>query len=430
MDIWKVVRVVKLVEGFSYGVLQYIYSAYLFIWLKSVGFHGAINVAILFFILNQVLILLSEVPTGAIGDCIGRKKSVILACIFASLSLALKVAYPFIGSTTLFLVIAILTTVFGSISYAFYSGSFVAWIVDSLHEKERDDLKGELLSHSFEYRFSGQLIGALLTLSLFMHQLTYLAIFVCSVLEIFCSVYCIKQMKETHSFTRGKRERSIKQLIIISIGIFREHELVFMTAISWALFVSVTNLTNYLWPIALKETFDIDKTTVEWFFIILASISMLLVGSKLSRKLQRKFYQNRSGDDVTYRILWNIFLIGICLFTILVLLFGILIHLGVNSIYVYVILIPLFRIGYGFMGPIYQTLINHFIPKDHSTERATILSVSSMLMLMFNAIFLMPGMFFEATKTPIAWIFPSSLTLVVALLCFYISKSKFHRRKP
>ena len=76
--------------------------------------------------------IIFEVPTGAIADTIGRRKSIVISYIIGAVSLFV---FPF---TTAFPVFAALEVLKG-LSNAFYSGSLEALIYDDLKEQQKED---------------------------------------------------------------------------------------------------------------------------------------------------------------------------------------------------------------------------------------------------------------------------------------------------
>ncbi|MBI4237462.1 MAG: hypothetical protein HY696_03460 [Deltaproteobacteria bacterium] len=78
---------------------------------------------------------LLEVPTGAIGDAIGRKRTVLWSLLCRTgffLCLAITTVAPNIVAA---FCIAMLANIAFAFCYTFFSGAFTAWCVDSLRQK-------------------------------------------------------------------------------------------------------------------------------------------------------------------------------------------------------------------------------------------------------------------------------------------------------
>jgi len=85
--------------------------------------------------------LIMEVPTGAVSDLIGRKKTILASCILGFTGIMLIAS----ASGTLPIFIGFLITQAG---WAFYSGSAEAMAYDSLKEKKQDNQYDKVISAS------------------------------------------------------------------------------------------------------------------------------------------------------------------------------------------------------------------------------------------------------------------------------------------
>lgn len=85
--------------------------------------------------------LIMEVPTGAISDLMGRKKTILASCILGFIGVMLIAS----ANSTLPIFIGFLITQAG---WAFYSGSAEAMAYDSLKEKKKDDQYEKVISAS------------------------------------------------------------------------------------------------------------------------------------------------------------------------------------------------------------------------------------------------------------------------------------------
>ena len=80
-DVWRIVRVVEGTYGFNLGLMQFVF--YVFLYDHFGGNAFALQKTVFIFFLTNVGFFLFEVPTGALGDYIGRKKTVIF-CFFTA----------------------------------------------------------------------------------------------------------------------------------------------------------------------------------------------------------------------------------------------------------------------------------------------------------------------------------------------------------
>ncbi|MBU7040894.1 MAG: MFS transporter [Theionarchaea archaeon] len=104
-------------------------------------------------------VFLLEIPTGAVSDMFGRKRSFLIACMFMSLSFLI---YFFSGSFLLFA----MAEVVAAIGMTFHSGALEAWFVDSLdmngYTQKKDRLFGRAATLTSGVSIAAGLFGAFL----------------------------------------------------------------------------------------------------------------------------------------------------------------------------------------------------------------------------------------------------------------------------
>jgi MFS family permease len=126
---------VLVIHGFGNGLISSIYATY----LKSHGLNLAeVNMVNMFFFAT---LFLAEVPTGAFADVYGRKASYVVSCFLTMLGMVLyALATTFWGFVISEIVIGIGMT--------FASGSFQAWLVDSLDHHGYQGDKRSVFAHA------------------------------------------------------------------------------------------------------------------------------------------------------------------------------------------------------------------------------------------------------------------------------------------
>lgn len=106
----------------SVGFVSPIFT--LFLILRDLSFTEIATLSTVF----SVLVVVGEVPTGYVGDRIGRRNSLVLSMAFSALSLAgFAVVHSFLGFVVLYSLWALALT--------FASGSDDAWLYDTLKER-------------------------------------------------------------------------------------------------------------------------------------------------------------------------------------------------------------------------------------------------------------------------------------------------------
>lgn len=131
--------------------MKNIYLAYILAFLNKAWFWGAIW--ILYYLrftdysgiglIESIMIVLSiflEIPTGAIGDLLGKRKTLIIAmlcCVIGNIIMALS---PNIS-------VLLFSVIFMTIGSALYSGTFEAFIYDTLKEHKQEDMYDRVISN-------------------------------------------------------------------------------------------------------------------------------------------------------------------------------------------------------------------------------------------------------------------------------------------
>ncbi|MFX1514379.1 MAG: MFS transporter [Promethearchaeota archaeon] len=135
----------------------YIYPIYI-LYFQFLGFNfGAIG---LFEAITSLAIILTDLPTGALADFIGRKWTVFIANIFMLLMVLI------LGFGSGGILIIILAGVFNGLEFSFKSGAKTALLYDTLKElnREEDFLKvsGKINAFSTIAKLIGLILGAYL----------------------------------------------------------------------------------------------------------------------------------------------------------------------------------------------------------------------------------------------------------------------------
>lgn len=102
----------------------------------------------------MISVTLLELPTGVIADKYGRKTSLILGAIAATIGLLLYGLYP---NIYLFLIGEFIL----ALAMSLISGADQAWIVDSLHQHQASKRKTEVLGKGQSFTLAGILLGSL-----------------------------------------------------------------------------------------------------------------------------------------------------------------------------------------------------------------------------------------------------------------------------
>ncbi len=309
------------------------------------------NVAIIFAV-EAIAFTVFEMPTGAIADLFGRKRTIIFANIISLLALV----FLYIGGS---MIMFILYAIINSLARSLSSGTDSALIYDTLKEEKKEKYyKKTIGTYNALWPLGaslGSLIGGYLAkVSLsFPILITFIPLFIATVLTFFLKEP--KYEKENHKnlFRHMKNSLKIvvnnKQLIILMIGGF-----ILMA------FGETIHLLNPLF-------FNFKEIPIEFFGWISALIfGCSSFGSYISYKVSDRFGNKK------------ILLISVFCSPLL-LLFSTL-----SNKYISIILFIVPSLFYGLRGPIINHLLNLEIS---SSKRATIISTSNLLGQLGLAIF-------------------------------------------
>lgn len=429
-DVWLVTKVVRMARGFGLGLTLYTYTAFLYEKFISAGnsSQNALKITVLIAIIGEVCTLLSEIPTGAIADHLGRKKSTILSFVLVFFACSIKSVLPFANSTEDIIILSILEVVIYSFSFTFFSGCFVAWIVDAVHERNIAEGHAPILARSFVYLFYSQIVGAVFGLSLYLSGYIFYAFALGSTVSLLCAVFCKIWMKENTSLTFHQGPLTLKasakkvfEIISRGFKISTKTPAIIYLVLIYAGFKFLSDLVNSLWPISMRANFGVGKMSPYWFVIVFSQLTMALFGSKLLSRLIR------SKNKMTNVSLWLWYAIISFLIGLVVIALGINTMKHSTPLYFFMFTIAFCQFGYGFLTPAYNTLINAYIPKEYAQQRATILSMGSMIISFFGIVLLFPSSGPSGESTTIGWILPGAL-LVILTLIVHVLLRRYQRK--
>jgi len=430
-DVWFVTQAIKVTYGFNLAVMQFAY--HIFLYDHFGGDPKALNLTVSLLVITSFGILISEVPTGVIGDYIGRKKTVIASFVVAGAAFFLRTWIYFVPSLTYSYVLALLAAIFYAISFTLFSGSFSAWLVDTVRDRNIKEGHGPIIAKSYGRMIVAKVFGAVVGVGLYLIGYVVYAYAFCTILSLLCAFYCGISMKETESlsFFKGKIfvQESISKMKAILINGFRisvkTPAILYIMLMDAGIMMLVYIVLN-LWPIAMKMNFGMSKMSPYWFIIVLTSFVTAFFGTKVLEIWQKKYF-SAQGRRMPNPMLWSRY-VTICIIAASsILLLGLSKFFGNLSAILFVSMLALFNFGYGFHMPSCDTLINYYIPAARSKERATVMSFTAMLVHFFIIVFMFPSTGSSGEATILGWIFPSSL-LILLSLTIHILMRRYQRK--
>ncbi len=335
-------RNIKILAQLSWGFLAGIMT----ILLLEKGLDMA--TAGLYFSLYSIGVLLLEMPTGAFADAFGRKKTIIAGFFFY---LAFSIALIFLPESR-FLVFSAL---FAAMADSLISGSAEAHAVDMLAVRRKLSYTEKLLSSGLSSGFAVLLFSSIIG----GYSATFsidIPLFICALFALAGIVYSWQALDEkgrkTMNFDHAEKRlfhgmlsamsESWKNRIVRSIFIFS----VFFG-------LGVSGFFIY-WQPVLAEIGGWDTDTLGFFFAIMSAA--MILGSRLSGNFNASSKVLGAG---------GIMLAGLMF-----------IFSGIDHFFVLAMLIIIWEIGWGFITPMQNALLNH---NTASNIRATVISIRAML---------------------------------------------------
>jgi MFS family permease len=424
MPIWRVVKVVQIAWGFSLGLYIFTYGPYLYEnFGGSSGYEGAMLLTTVWFATGLALEALLEVPTGAIGDAIGRKHTVIWSmicrgCFFIFLSLASVTT-----SISLSFTLAMLANIAFAFAYTFFSGTFTAWCVDSLRQRAPEIGYEHILARGYTYSFIARLIGGVLGVLCYTHDIAYAAFLLGAFVCIPCVTVCAAEMDETyapqlrtHRVQLSDITRRIGEIIGVGFHIFRNSKPILFLTLLFASYMFLMNIVDYLWPVSLRANIAMEKQNIYWIGLVIIFLAASALGSRAVGLLGKK-WSGKTGLLKTHNSTLRMWLVGSCFSCgIPVVLLGWYMSNGHVQFPLFVTSIILIQIAYGMVLPCYETLVNNYIPEENSQERATILSFGSLTRSVFVVLLGIPAGGTSAKTTTVGWMLPAAMLVIMAVV--------------
>jgi MFS family permease len=197
---------VRSVFGFTVGLYLYNYGPVIrdklaeHIGRDSTTEWNALQWTAAVFAFGIVMEVVLEVPTGAIGDGLGRKRAVLLSLFFRAVYFGALVCLCFADSRSMSLFCAFGAVTTFAISYTLYSGTFVAWVNDALVEEKKGAALSWVLAFGQVFYWTFFLIGCLFGILLWRSGVVFVSYLCGAGVCIACLATCAIFMKENEGY--------------------------------------------------------------------------------------------------------------------------------------------------------------------------------------------------------------------------------------
>jgi len=315
----------------------------LILYLQKVGKMSLSHI----YVMEAVVVLgfvLLEIPSGALADLIGRKKTIVLGSFLmvgseVILTIAVSPVYVWISN------------ILWMISLSMRSGADSAFLYDSLKEVGREKEYEKIQGRAFSYLF---LSIAICSLSVgFLSEISLRLPFILSAIGILISCFIALSFKEVSKKEKYTAKRQ-KELMKLSILFVKNHK-----RIKWIIAFSILiSTSSKVWFFSYNPYFELVDFDLKYYGVIFFLFNITAwFFSRNAHILRRKIGERSS-------IISMLLLITIPIILMATFVSKIMISMTVLQ-----------NIVRGFKKPFIEAFINHHI--EDSGKRATILSIES-----------------------------------------------------
>ena len=276
--IWRTTMVVRGIDGAKIGCGIFIFAVFFkdkFLTMLTPA--QAMTAIAALFSLFTILTTVLEVPTGAIGDIVGRKWSVVLSYASSFFYYLFMLLILLCDSLAPLIVISFFAIAFDALNATFYSGSFTAWCVDALRRAAPDVGYEQILAPAKKAYLLSLLLSGALSIWLYLHGYVVLVFLLGTIINVIAAFYCAKAMEEAKAFTRqdfkalsfAKGMQRMGEVIGVGVQLFRSSKTIVFLILIYAAYMSILHLTDYLWPVYLRSSVPLEQQQVYWIGLVI-----------------------------------------------------------------------------------------------------------------------------------------------------------------
>lgn len=345
---------------------------------------------------------LFEIPTGAIADSFGRKRSVIIGLWFFAFSFLF---YFLADNFWQFLTAEII----GAFAATCVSGAIEALVFDSLNAQGEQSSSQELFRKA-EIRTIGVIVGVVIGSSVASFGLAWpwlLSAIAFSLLALVANFLLPNdegQRKIVFKKSKFKLDfSSLNNLAKESIAYGWKNKRLMNMIYFFAIFSFAVMPINMYWPILLKDNFSVPT---KFMGLVFAGIALSVYsGAQLSKMWQKKIKCEKNAIFFS-QILTLVGVIGCLIF---------------SKLSPFLVFFLLHEAGRGLLNPLYRDYVNRSI---ESRNRATVLSFESMVVKAAAGIgLIISGLVADSFDILTSWSF-SALVILLSITWFYLKNKK------
>jgi MFS family permease len=347
-DVKSIYYLITFLINFSSSLIMATYV--LFLLSKGLDLFQVMVVNFAFMASNFIF----EIPTGAYADYFGRRKSIILSCLFLCICFGIY----FISSN---IYMFILAEIIGALHFTFASGALDAWMVDAVKRKDFTDKVDYIFSNAEVVGKTASLVGGLLGAYIgSVHlALPFGAAALVALISLFVSLLFIKE-----EFIQRKTLNILSSIIQMgqvardSVNYGLKHKVMFWLICASLLAAFAFQPINMYWSPRMNSLSGDKIQLLGWVWA--GMCLFMIVGSSLIKEFLKR--------EKTY--LW------ILITTVFVLSVPIFFSATTNVFTIAICTFFFYEIGRGMLTPVHKSYLNKYIPSE---QRATVLSFESMM---------------------------------------------------
>lgn len=388
----RVYYILAFMEEFALGVHASIYV--LFLLSQNLNLFQ-VNVVNFVFMISCFLF---ELPTGAIADTFGRKKSLLIGYILFAFGF-------YIYFTSYSFVMFLVAEMIAAIGYTCLSGAREAWVADEIRQQNLTQKVDVVYSHGsilaqFAALISG-VIGAYIgTVGLRLPML--FSSFVMLLTGLFVYFFLFEKFEKPRHLAENTTMKALEKTIREGVAYATLHKTIILLLIAAFFLNFAFQAPNMYWAPRFNELGGNQIWIVGWVWAAI-SLSMMFGGYIIKKLLQK-------DKNYTQISIVTIFFLGIPLF------------LSATSHVFSIVLVSflLYEIGRGMYQPVQKSYVNSLL-QPH--VRATVFSLESMVAKLGAATgLLMLGYIANKTDIQFSWIISAILILCTIPLYLFAKR--------
>ena len=422
--VYRIASKIEAANGFGLTLYICVLGPFFYNYFKEFMSEGqAVSLSALIFGIRSLFMALFEIPTGVIGDSIGRKKTIVWSLCFNSIFFLTLSLIPFVTSKIFVIVLAILSQFFYAIAKTFYSGTFQAWCVDTFRENNEGKNYGELISRIEIWNGVGQIVGAVLGVVTFFFGYVYLGFGAGALILSLMIPYSLAEIhdEENIDYIDVKKAnlseifKKFGETLQYGLKIFSRSQKILSTVLFSSGIITLSALLSYLWPVYVNSNYSGLPKLWMWLGLVVSMLLFTILGSKISEIISKK-YNHLHRVEFDKKIVMIISIAAIVM-TGAVFVMSLATKGGWDSFALLVMTIFVAEFAVGIAYPMVSTLLNHAIPEGHANQRSTVLSISSLLKSAMMAALAYPTGGESGSQTAASWYIPA---LVLFLATFFL----------